>query len=184
MRLPLLLAALFAFAVAPARAFDGPYFQAIWEGQNYKSAPQSAGTLLTMRGGFDGLSLRKSIIWHKSDAANTLIPQALQNIGVKPFGWSLLDLGGSAGNGAANITAGSGLNLAPSLLGPLAQVLEQSSSSLAKGVGGLIAGDTSGAGLDLGYVWNANPVQSGTIMPLNRWGSHLDAFVGINYIFP
>ncbi len=170
--------------VAPAaHAFDGAYFQAVWEGDNYKHQPVSAGTLLSSRGGFDGLSARGGIAWHKADPANSLVPQFLRDAGVKPFSWTLLACGGAVGNGDASFSCGPGVNLSPTVLGPLAELLKQSRSSLAQGAAVLIEGTPDGTGLNLGPTWSATPVANGAFKPINRWGSKLDWFLGAAYTF-
>ena len=174
---------LLALAASPSVAFDGPYFKGIWEGDNYKHPVVSEGTLLTMKGAYDGETTQVAIAWHAASASDTLIPQALQNVGFKPFSWTLLNCGGGYGNGNGLITCGSSINVAPTLLGPIAQPLKMSSNPIAQAVGIFIANTPSGSGLALGYVWNMTPVQNATIMPFDRWGSHLDAFLGASYVF-
>ena len=179
----MIAAVLLAALAAPSYAFDGAYFKGIWENQNYKSPIVSEGTLLTMKGAYDGETGQVAIAWHQADPNDTLIPQSLQNIGIKPFSWTLLNCGGGYGNGTGLLTCGSSINVAPTLLGPIAQPLKASSNALAHAAGVFIAGTPSGTGLALGYVWNMIPVQNATIMPLDRWGSHLDAFLGASYAF-
>lgn len=179
------LALLLLLCAVPASAFDGPYFQGIWEQDNYKHAATSLNTLVTPKGAFDGMALQTALVWHKGDPANTLIPERLQALGVKPFSWTLLACGGSAGNGEAAFVCGSSVNVAPTLLGPLADLLKGTSSGIAQAVGDFIAKDpnASGAGLNLGYAWSAKPIVNGAMQPLNHWGSKLDAAMGLAYVF-
>ena len=173
--------ALLLLLAAPASAFDGPYFTAIWENPSHPVA--SAGSLLTAKGGYDGVTTKIALVWHKADATNSIIPQDLQNIGVKPFSWTLLDCGAGYGNGTGKMDCGAGVNLAPTLLGPLAAPLKASSSPLAQAAGGIIGGLPDGSGLNVGPTWAATPVQHGTLLPVNHWGSHLDFFFGGTYSF-
>ena len=175
------LALLLALAVSPAAAFDGPYFTALWENPAHPVA--SVGSLLTAKGAYDGVSTKVTLVWHKADAANSITPQALQNIGVKPFSWTLLDCGAGYGNGTGKLNCGAGVNLAPTILGPIAQPLKASSSPLAQAAGAIIGGLPDGSGLNVGPTWAATPIQNGTLRPLNRWGSHLDFFFGATYGF-
>ena len=171
---------------APSHAFDGPYFKGIWENGNYKTPYVSAGTNLTMKGNTDGQTVQTTLIWHPADPKNSLIPQSLQNVGVKSFSWSLLNCGGNFNfsSGSGSLVCGSSVNVAPTLLGPAAQLLEASSNAAASAVGTFIADDTNGNGLAIGYTWNMHPVNGGTIEPFDRWGTHLDAFIGVGYTFP
>ena len=172
-----------AAVAAPAHAFDGPYFTGIWENGNYLHPLVSATTLLTTKGAYDGESTQVALVWHKADPLNSLIPQALQNVGVAPFSWALLSCGAGYGNGTAKLTCGSAVNFAPTLLGPVAQLLGQSSNALAQAASVAIKGTPDGTGLSLGYVWSAAPVADGAVQPLNHWGSHLDASLGLNFAF-
>jgi len=189
----MLAAALVAFAVQaqaqtscplpPQMAFNGPYFDAIWRGDNIKHPVVSAGANITMKGAYDGVTTQTAIIWHRGDVNNTLLPDALLNVGVKPVSWTLLSCGAGYGKGTGMLTCGSSVNVAPTLLGPLAQILKATSNPAAIAAGTFIAGTPSGTGLALGYTWHMEPVQGGTVMPFDRWGSHLDAFIGAVYGF-
>ena len=176
-----LLVALALLAAPAVHAFDGPYFTALWENPAHPVA--SAGSLLTAKGAYDGVSTKVALVWHKADPKNSIVPQALQNVGVKPFSWTLLDCGAGYGNGTGKADCGAGVNLAPTLLGPLAQPLKASSSPLAQAIGAVIGGLPDGSGLNVGPTWAATPVQNGTLMPINHWGSHLDFFFGATYGF-
>ncbi len=174
------LALLLALA-APVQAFDGPYFTAIWE--NPKHPLTSAGSLLTAKGGYDGVSTKVALVWHKADPDDSLIPAALQNIGVKSFGWTLLDCGAGYGNGTGKLDCGTGINFAPTLLGPIAAPLKASTSKLAQAIGAIVGGLPDGSGLNVGPTWAATPVQHGVLLPINHWGSHLDFFFGASFGF-
>ena len=65
------LALLLALAASQAQAFDGPYFTALWENPSHPVA--SAGSLLTAKGAYDGVSTKVALVWHKADAANSII---------------------------------------------------------------------------------------------------------------
>lgn len=172
-----LIAAVLLLA-SPASA---QYFNTI--AQNPAHPYMSAGTNLTMKGAFDGVTTQVALIWHKGDPKDSMLPQALLDAGVQPISWSLLDCGAGYGNGAGVLTCGSAVNLAPTLLGPLAKALGHSSSAMAQGLATMINGSPAGTGLALGYTWHAEPIQSGTLLPFDRWGSHLDAFLGLAYGF-
>ncbi len=180
----LLIATLIALAASRAAAFDGPYFQGIWENGNYAHPLASAGELMTTKGAYDGVATKIALVWHPADPLNSIIPLSFQRAGIKPFSWTLLDCGAGYGNGTGKLDCGAGVNFAPTLLGPLAQPLEASSSPAAQLAGQIISADLpNGSGLNIGPTWAATPIQNGTIMPLNHWGSHLDFFFGASYAF-
>jgi hypothetical protein len=167
---------------AQSFAFDGPYFRGIWE-STYTSHPiVTMGTLMTTKGAYDGVTTQVALVWHKGDKYNTIIPQALQDMGVQPMSWTLLNAGAGYGNGTGNMLCGSSVNVGPSLLGPVGQLLKQSNNIVAQTAGNFLQG-TSAGGVALGYVWNANPIKDGALMPFNQWGSHLDAFLGAEWKF-
>lgn len=178
----LLLALMLVPSLAKAWQFDGPYFQGLWEGDNWKHPIVSQVALTTFKGHYDGVSTDAALVWHHGDPKNTLLPDALVNAGVYPPSWGLVG-GAGYGNGAANVNSGLSVNAAPTLLGFLGKPLSQSSNSAAKAVGGAILGAPQGVSLSLGTVWYANPVVNGTVLPVNHWGSHADWTVGLAYAF-
>ncbi len=143
----------------------------------------SLGSNFTTKGEFDGMTSQVALIWHKGDPNNTLIPDSLQNAGLKPFSWTLLACGAGYGNGTGVLTCGSSINVAPTLFGPLAQVLNATSNPVAKAIASFMAGAPNGSGLALGYTWHMEPVADGALKPFNQWGSHVDAFIGAGYSF-
>lgn len=179
-KLAIILSLIVAFAAQPVFASDGPYFTTI--ASNYKHPVTSAGMLLRMDGSTDGGAAPISLVWHKGDIQNTLLPEWALNAGIKPISWDLLACGGGYASGEGTVVCGSGVNAAPTVLGPLASPLEASNKPILRAIGSFIANDKSG-GLNLGYLWNMRPIQHGTIMPVNHWGTHLDAFLGASYSF-
>lgn len=163
-------------------AFDGPYFQGIWEGNNLTHPVVSAGTLLTTKGDYDGVTTQVALIWHKGDPKNSLVPESLQKFGLQPVSFTLLNCGAGYGNGTGNMLCGSSLNVGPTVMGPLGTLIKQVDNPLTKTIGSFLDGSSSG-GVALGYVWNMTPVLDGAVQPFNRWGSHLDVFLGATWNF-
>lgn len=182
MKLTLLAALMFGSLVpAVAADFDGAYFHTII--QNSSHPYVSAGSNFTTKGKFDGATTQVAMIWHKGDAKNTLIPQFALDAGAKPFSWTLVACGAGYGNGTGVLTCGSSINVAPTLFGPLSQLLNLTQNPIAKAIGTFLVGTPSGSGLALGYTWHMEPVRDSTLKPLNHWGSHADMFVGVGYEF-
>lgn len=149
--------------LALAGSANAAYLQNIL--QDPKHPQISANGLFTMKGAGDGGSLSAAVIFHKADPNDTIIPQRLLDLGVKPVSWAPLAIGGGGNRDHAFGTIGASANFAPTLLGPLAQALDASGKSFLSKL--LVSPDDSG--LNLGLCWKADAVRDGTILPLNRW---------------
>lgn len=158
-----------------------PYFMTLASNPSHPYV--SLGSNFTTKGEYDGMTSQVALIWHKGDPTNTLIPDFALNAGLKPFSWTLLACGAGYGNGTGVLTCGSSINVAPTLFGPLAQVLNATSNPVAKAIASFVAGAPNGSGLALGYTWHMEPVSGGALSPFSQWGSHVDAFIGAGYEF-
>lgn len=165
---------------APSK-LNGAYFRTL--ASNPAHPYVSLGSNFTTRGEYDGMTSQVALIWHKGDPANTLIPDFALNAGLKPFSWTLAACGAGYGNGTGVLTCGSSINVAPTLFGPLAQVLKATGNPVAKAIATFMAGAPNGSGLALGYTWHMEPVADGALKPFSQWGSHVDAFIGAGYEF-
>ena len=169
-------------SAASAATFDGQYFQEVWANQNYLHPITSTLALETFKGASDGACADVSLIWHHGDPKNTLLPQWLLNAGVQPISWGWVGGGGySTTNHSATVNSGIMVNLAPSVLGPIATPLSTSSNAVLSAIGNAILGVPKGMSVALGPVWYAEPVSNGTLLPVNHWGSHADWGLGLSY---
>lgn len=139
------------------------YLQTIF--QDPKHPQVGADALFTMKGASDGGSASVAVVYHPASMTDTLIPQRLLDLGVKPISWAPVEVGGGGNRDHAFGTLGASANFAPTLLGPLAQLLDASGRST---VSKLIL-SPDGSGLKLGLCWKASAIQDGTILPVNRW---------------
>lgn len=156
----LLLAALIFACALPARA---AYLKTFFQDPAHPKV--SGSMLLTSRGDFDGGESDLALIFHKADPAETLMPQALLDLGIKPVSWTLLE-GGAGGNTHTGfLSAGPGVYVAPTLLGPLTQALEAAGGNYA--VLGHLLVSPDGSGLRLGVHWKANVINNGGLTRFN-----------------
>lgn len=150
-----------AALAAPSRA---AYFKTFLQDPAHPKV--SASALYTSRGAFDGAESDLAVIFHKADPAETLLPQALLDLGVKPVSWTLLEAGAGGNTRTGFLSAGPGLYVGPTLLGPLAQALDAAGGNYAVFGRLLVAPD--GSGVRLGLHWKANAVENGGLARFNE----------------
>jgi hypothetical protein len=121
-----------------------------------------------------------ALVYHVGDLNETIIPQCLLDLGVKPVSYGLnAGVGGSSGN--FYIPLGPFVNLTPTILGPLLQVMDNSGNMTLVGLGKILSSDKGGVAF--GPTWTAYPVVGGTIMPFNSWRWAPGYFCGALYKF-
>ncbi len=173
----LIAAVALLLAAAPAKA--SPYFDTVFRDPAHPKI--SAALLYTPRFDFDGGVSDVAVIYHKGDPANTVWPKALLDMGIPPVSWSLLELGAGGNRQTGFVHFGTSVNVAPTLLGPLASGL--------KGLGGkaAVAGNLlvapNGGGVKLSLGWKANAVEDGAIVRFNRLRFPPRYGVGYTYQF-
>lgn len=173
--LPLLLL-LLAPRVLSASEFNGPYIDSIF--MHPASVPYSAGATFSSSFKANGGATMAGIAWHKADPHNTLMPQRLLDLGVKPVGWALnIGLGGNSGD--YFVPMGLSANIMPTALGPGLKLMDESGNAVLRGISGLLS--SKNGGVSFGPQWTAHPVENGTILPLNRWRFPPGWFLGASY---
>ena len=147
----------------PAKA---AYFETIFSDPLH---PRISATLLyTPQFKPDGGVANVAIIHHRASSQDTIIPKMLLNLGMQPVSWTLLELGGGGNREKGFGTIGTSVDLAPTLLGPLASWLLKVGGKGAAVSQLLVSPDGTG-GVKLSIAWKADALEHGTIMPLNHW---------------
>lgn len=163
MKLALTAAVLLSLA-SSTPAFAGPYFNTVLKDPLH--IPVSMQVLFTPQFGVDGGVTDAAMVWHKGSPDDSMWPQTLLNLGFPPVSWTLLELGAGGNTEDAFVHAGAGLNVAPTVLGPLTQALSAAGGTYAAFGKLLVAPD--GTGLSLSAGWKANVIKNGVIPPLDQ----------------
>lgn len=160
----LLLAAMSALVLAtPSQA---AYFQ--WIGGDPSHPKTAVDTLFTPRTfQFDGAETNVAVVFHAPDPNESIIPTRLLLAGVKPVGWTLLELGAGGNSSQGFGTVGTSVELGQTALGPLTTALEDLGGGYKSFAQLLIA--PNGDGLKLGIKWKANVLANGGVQPFDKW---------------
>lgn len=122
----------------------------------------SASVLYTPRFDFDGGMTDVAIVYHKADVNDSLWPKSWINAGVPALSWQLIELGIGGDRHTAFGSAGSSVDLAATLLGPLASVLKAQGGTYATASNLLVSPD--GSGLKIGYGGKTVFLQNGGLV--------------------
>ena len=130
--------------------------------QDPRSLYLSAAALYTPKFDFDGALTDIATVYHKADPHDTLWPQSWINAGVPALSWQLLELGLGGDRKTAFVAAGASVDLAPTLLGPLARVLDNAGGNNA--VASKLIVDPDGSGLKIGYGGKMLVIENGGLL--------------------
>lgn len=150
------------FAAKSAKA--APYFDNLARDPQHPKV--SASALYTPRMQPDGAVSNVALVWHKADPADCLWPAALLNAGFPPISWTLLEVGGGGNTRSGFADFGAGVNVAPTLLGPLTAAMNRAGGNW-KAAGSLIS-NPNGSGLKVGVDWKSSVVSNGGLLRFNQ----------------
>lgn len=167
----LLAAAILAIgAAAPARA---AYLKTIFQDPTHPQV--SAGLSFNSKLELDGGGTAVALVYHGADAADTLVPQALLDLGIRPISWAIqAGVGGDRQN--VTVPFGASVNLTPTVLGPALDALRRSFSPKLQTLSKIL--DSPAGGVAFGPQWTAKPVRDGRLLPLSSWRFPPGWFVG------
>lgn len=161
---------LFALIAAPARA---GYLKTIL--QNPAHPHMSAGLSFNSKLDLDGGGTALALVYHDANPDDSLIPQALLDLGVRPISWAIqAGVGGDRQN--FTVPFGVSANLTPTVLGPAIDAMRRSDSPMARNLAKVL--DSPAGGVAFGPQWTAKPVRDGVILPINVWRFPPGYFVG------
>jgi hypothetical protein len=159
--------AILALVVVSAVPSHAAYFEFIWQDPAH---PQiSGGSLFTPKMEYDGIGTDVAMMFHAADPNDTIIPQKLQDLGIKPISWCALCVGGGGNSKTGFATISASINVAPTLLGPVAKAVRQSKSPAAQIAADLIASGDGQSGLKIGVAWKSDVIVNGTVQPFDKW---------------
>jgi hypothetical protein len=172
----LIAAAVLALAAPVQAAYFSTFFQE-------PTKPHiSAGALFDSRLIARGAASNLSLIFHRANTDDSLIPKSWQEAGIKPIAWSLLDVGIGKQSGDFIIAVGASVNLSPTILGPVADKMKASGSLFLRGFGYLLD-SSGGSGIAFGPKWMACPLHGDTFKPFNQWNFTPGWFLGASWQF-
>lgn len=172
-----LLIALMLGPLTPAIA--APYFQTVVSNPFHPFTSLTA--IFTSKAVFDGALAEVAAVYHKGDKNETLLPQFLLDAGIQPVSWALLELGAGGNKETGFVNAGLGVNLAPSLLGPVTQLLERAGGNYAAFGKYVVSPD--GNGVKLSLSWKLNVISEGGFTPLTDYRAPPRYGVGYGWQF-
>jgi hypothetical protein len=161
---------LLALVAAPARA---AYIKTILQDPTHPRV--SAGLSFNSKLELDGGGTAVALVYHEADREDSLIPNALLDLGIRPVSWAIQ---GGVGGDTKNVIIpfGASANLTPTVLGPALDLMRRSSSPTAQTLAKIL--DSPAGGVAFGPQWTAKPVRDGVILPLNSWRFPPGWFVG------
>lgn len=164
---------------APARA---AYFETFF--QDPKHPVTSASAIWTAEFKSDGAVADLAVLFHRPDANDSLLFRACpacKDAGLRPIGWSLVEIG--AGGNAENgfFTFGSSVDASPTVLGPLSDLLKRQGGKCA--LAGSLLYDDKGNGLKLSIRWKAEVISGGIVQPFDRWRFPPRYGIGYRYLW-
>ena len=169
---------LMLFATFFCGSVKAAYLDSIFQ---HPTSPQiSGGALLNSGMTPTGGATELALVYHSANVSNTLMPQVLLDLGVRPMSWAInIGLGGNAGN--AMVPLGASVNLVPSALGPVLDLMSASSNLTVQQISRVIASESGGCAF--GPTWTAYPVVNGGWKPMNAWRFPPGWFLGASYKF-
>lgn len=166
-------AAFLLLALVPGQASAGKYIKTLLDDPLHP--PLSAGVTFDARMKLNGGATMAAVVYHPADPENSLVPQRLLDLGVRPIGWAVnLGLGGTPEEFV--VPFGASANLTPTVLGPGLDLMKKSSSAVLKTVATAIDGPSGG--IAFGPQWTTKLMRGGVILPLNEWRFPPGWFVG------
>jgi hypothetical protein len=158
------IAAICLFALGIALPAGAAYFDTLFADPAHPRV--SARMLYTSRFAPDGGIGDVALIYHRADPADSLWPKAFLDAGAPPISWTLLEIGAGGNLQTAFASAGVSVNVAPSVLGPLAAALKRAGGAAANFGALLVAPNGSGVNASLG--WKTNVLQDGGFARFDR----------------